>query len=126
MTVSKGWVPVASYSPASSPSVLSIDTSTGTKYSDYILFHKWKLSSLSDFRRIEKNSNFRFYARFYYSYDSSASVKTFSRDYTNKPGSKYSAIISLVNGVSNIAYSKVSHDSGNFWYSLLKSKLIFL
>jgi hypothetical protein len=105
LVANKGYVPAAAR--ASNQGYLSIDTSTGCKYSDYV-------SSLTpgvafkNFWRINMNKNFRFYFRIYYDYEIQPNKTVFANKYSSKPTANISATINLDNGVSQTAFTQIN------------------
>ena len=92
----KGSVPYAS--PGSG--YISVDTSSGSKYSDYT-FLFYLSSGFNNFRRIDTKKNFRYYFRAYYDYDVKVNTTIFSKQYSlNKPNNIITAKITLENGIS--------------------------
>jgi hypothetical protein len=92
ITAVKGYVPIA----LPGTGYLSVDTSYGSKYSDYTF-----LSKYSNFRRIDTKKNFGFYLRIYYDYETLPNTTIISKQYS-KPGNyKISATINLDTGISN-------------------------
>ncbi len=97
ITAVKGYVPFAS--PGTG--YLSVDTSTGSKYSDYTFLYKSGYSSYSNFQRVDLKNNFRFYLRIYYDYETVRDTINFSKQYIRPGNYKISSTINLDSGVSN-------------------------
>ena len=112
ITVYKGLVPYAS----SGRGYLSVDTSSGSKYSDYT-FHLKKGALYNNFWPIDMRKNFRFYFKIFYESDDVPTNRTiFVKNYATKPSNYISATINLDNiSISKTVYS-VNIKTGLFFF----------
>lgn len=109
ITAVKGYVPFGSPTLA----YLSVDTSSGSAYSDYTFIYNG--TRHFNFRRVDMNKNFRFYLKIYYDYETSPFTAIFSKKYSNGYSSRtISATINLDNGISKSVSSVISLKSGFF------------
>ena len=119
MTAFKGSVPVIS----SGSGQLSIDTSSGSKYSDYT-FYCWPgVNCFTNFNRILKNKKLRFYARYYYDYDVSANQNIVSK--ANLNNNQISTVsVTLINfndlNISPTFYNQINLKSSKIFNSNFK------
>jgi len=101
VTAIKGYVPFV----LPGNGFLSVDTSMGSKYSDYTFINQGTYKS---FRRIDMVKNFRFYVRLYYDYELLSNTTVFSNKYANKKTKTITATIKLDNEISKTASSQIS------------------
>ena len=107
VTALKGYVPLV----LPGNGFLSIDTSTGSKYSDYTFIYQQSVSSYKAFRRIDMRRNFRFYVRLYYDYEIQPNRTVFTKLYSNKKSKTISATINLDYSLSRTVKTEVFAES---------------
>jgi hypothetical protein len=130
ISVYRGYVPYAFGTPGS----ISVDTSYGSKYSDYTFIFRPAIESYKNFVRIDTKTKLRFHFRAYYDYDNSPNTTVFYKQFTstNKIHT-ISATIHLENlNISKTSVVQINPKSSNsfifiidsltFFFSLIKLK----
>ena len=79
VSVSQNSIPVLNWGSTK----ISIDTSNGTKYSDYSFNGYDRYYATCDLKRINLNLNWRYYVRFYYNYDQNINNIQINKTYSS-------------------------------------------